>query len=98
MSENFEVDTEQIRSVAAKLKTIAGKVQNLAEENVRQMHRTVEENLKGQTADVMKTRLDELSSDIGRIASGLQSVQKALNTYAKQIEAADTELAKFIKG
>lgn len=92
----YEVDTDEVRRAAEQIKNIAANVRQLSAQNVRTMQSSVEENLNGETADALKTVLEELSADISKIGNGLDAIQKALYEYAKRVEAADAAAERAI--
>lgn len=98
MSEPFEVDTAKVKEAARQIKAVASQVQELADRKVRPMTNMINNELKGETAEALQEVLGELGSDIRKIASNLNTIQRALNTYAKEIQKKDAELAAKIGG
>lgn len=98
MDKGFEVDTVKVRATAKKVKAAAANVSELASQDVAAMLRIVDGDLKGDTAVALKEVLEELKTDISKIASALNTIQRALNTYAAKIEEKDAELAETING
>lgn len=95
---NFEVDTAKVRQAARSIRAVAQQVQSLAKSNVAAMRNTVENELKGSTADALQEMLQELGSDVSKIASALNTIQSALTTYAERVEAEDARMAQQISG
>lgn len=93
----YEVDTDEVRRVARAIKGIAEDVKSLSTSNVRSMQNSVEDNLRGETAQALTEVLADLSSDIAKIGSGLDSIQKALYDYARRVEKADREAEEKIR-
>ncbi|MBE5801785.1 MAG: hypothetical protein E7319_05790 [Clostridiales bacterium] len=94
----FEVDTAEVRRVADEIKAIAGEVKQLSSTNVNRMKDSVEENLRGETADAIREALNNLSADIKSIGGGLDGIQKALYEYIRRVEAADRAAEEAIRG
>lgn len=95
---DFQVDTAEIRKAAAEIKAIADDVRQLSQNNVARMQNSVEEKLEGDTADAIMEVLQTLSADIGKIGSGLNSIQKELLKYIERIEEADRAASDIIEG
>ena len=95
---NFEVDTAKVRQAARNIRAVAQQVQSLAKSNVAAMRNTVENELKGSTADALQEMLQELGNDVSKIASALNTIQNALTTYAERVEAEDARMAQQISG
>lgn len=98
MDKGFEVDTAKVRATARKVKSAASSVSELASQDVASMIRIVDGDLKGETAEALKEVLQELKSDISKIASALNTIQRTLNAYAEKVEEKDRELAETING
>lgn len=99
MSENLlRIDTEEIRCIMSKVSSISDEVRCLSDVNVRAMKGTVENSLKGEAAEALMQRLEEISSDIIKISGSLKTVKNALNAYIKAVEKADAELSERILG
>lgn len=99
MSETIgRIDTDEIREIIKKIGAISDSVQYLSETDVSSMKGTVKSSLKGETADTLLVTLDELSGDIGKIANGLNDVNRALKAYIVAIEKADQKIAETIGG
>lgn len=98
MSEHFEVDTAKVREIARRIRSVAEQVRELSSHDVRAMQALAESDLEGSTAEALKEMLSSLSSDIKKIANGLKTVDNALTTYAKRVEAIDREIAEKISG
>lgn len=95
---SFEVDTAEVKRVAEEIKAIAGEVRQLSRSNVSRMQSNVEENLKGDTANAIMEVLQDLSNDITKIGSGLDTIQRELMEYVKRLEAADRAASELIEG
>lgn len=99
MSETIgRIDTDEIREIIKKVGSISENVQYLSNTNVSSMKGTVKSSLKGEAADTLLTTLDELSGDIGKIARGLNDVNRALTAYIAAIEKADQKISQAISG
>lgn len=94
----FEYNSEEVRRVANEIQAIAQNVKQLSNDNVAKMRGTVQENLKGDTADALETVLTDLSSDINKIGNGLDGLYKALMEYARKAEQADLAAKQAIEG
>lgn len=97
MSEYFEVDTAKVRKAAREVQRIAETVRALAENQVKQMRTTVQDNLEGKAADALASELADLSGDIQKIAGALNTVQSTLRAYAAAVEEADRQSAANMK-
>lgn len=94
----FEVDTAKVREASRKIKSVASQVQELASQDVQSMLALSTNELNGSTAVAIQEVLGELKGDVQRIASSLNTIQKALTTYAQKIEEKDAEMAAKING
>ncbi len=94
----FKADTDEVRRVIRELKKIAGSVQELSTQDVRQMQNAVEESLEGDAAKALTEVLGELSGDIKTIRSGLTTVQRTLEEYVRRLEKADRDIEQAIRG
>ena len=95
---DFEVDTGKVRQAARSIRAVAQQVQSLAKSNVAAMRNTVESELVGSTANALQDMLQELGSDVSKIASALNTIQRALVDYADRLEAEDARMAQEIGG
>lgn len=98
MNSSFEVDTAKVKEAARKIKAVASQVQDLATQDVRSMQTLAESDLEGSTAQALQEVLGDLKSDIQKIAAGLNTIQRALSTYAQKLEEKDAEMAAKIGG
>lgn len=98
MNTNFEVDTAKVEEAARKVRAVATQVQDLTTQDMQTILTLAQEDLEGSTAQALLESLTELNSDISKIASGLNTIQKALTTYAKKIKEADARIAAQISG
>lgn len=94
---DFQVDTAEVRKAAAEIKAIADDVRQLSHGNVARMQSSVEETLKGDTANAIVEVLKTLSADIGKIGSGLDNIQSELLKYVERVEEADRKAKDIIE-
>lgn len=95
MDDTFQVNTHEVRQIAAKIARISAQVQGLGDNNVRAMRATVEETMKGEAADALQDVLENMRQDIDKIASGLATVQRTLEQYARQVDITDEKLSQL---
>lgn len=94
---DYQVNTDEVRRVAREVRRIADEVKSLSAQNVRSMTASVKESLEGETAVALTDILSDLSSDITKIGSGLDAVQRALTDYAARVEEADRKIQQMIQ-
>lgn len=92
------VNTDEVRRVAKQIKGIAGTVSDLNTVDVRKMKSNLQGKAAGEMAVALNEVLDELSSDISKIAQSLVAIQTRLEKYAAEVEAADKRASEAIKG
>lgn len=95
---NFKVDTAKVEEAARKVRAVASLVQELATQDVSAMLELARTDLEGNTAEALQETLTDLNSDILKIASGLTTIQKQLNAYARRVKEVDAEIAARIGG
>lgn len=95
---SFKVDTAKVEEAARKVRAVATQVQDLATQDVSAMLELARTDLEGSTAQALEETLTDLNSDILKIASGLNTIQKQLNAYARKIRQVDAEIAAKMGG
>lgn len=95
---NFKVDTAKVEEAARKVRAVASQVQELATQDVSAMLELARTDLEGNAAEALQETLTDLNSDILKIASGLTTIQKQLNAYARRVKEVDAEIAARIGG
>jgi WXG100 family type VII secretion target len=86
---SLKYDSEDIRSVARRLKNCASSVSGLSTRDLRQVRERMEAEFKGEAADALNERLSEFQRDVGKIAEGLEAISSELTAYARRVELAD---------
>ncbi|MDO5377593.1 MAG: WXG100 family type VII secretion target [Clostridia bacterium] len=93
----MEYDTAAIRRVARQVGRAASEIRATATSDVSAVINGLSGHFEGEAADALHEELADLSSDLKRLASGLNSVEKELMDYAARLEEADRQAALFIR-
>jgi len=91
----IRVDTDEIFEAARKISSVASDVSSTSS-TVSRINGSLIGNFEGEAAEVLKTQLSDLNSDLRQLRSGLQSISDALKQYARRIQEADEAAASEI--
>ena len=89
-------DTDKVRNAARKVRRLSERLDGEVTDTVRHAGIYVEA-IRGETAEAIDERLNELRSELLRSVDALEEISVRLRAYANAIEAADERAADIMR-
>jgi WXG100 family type VII secretion target len=86
-------DTAEIRREARKILRCKNQVSDSAEPKLRSMRGEISDSFRGEAANALNDRLNDIDADVQAICGGLDALYRALLRYADALDEADRRLA-----
>lgn len=91
-----DINTDDIKRAANKVKSIATSTSSLTSGELRKMI-SIAEGMKGETAEALQEELQALRTDVQQLSNVLNTVQSRLMRYYQLMKEADEKAAAAIK-
>lgn len=96
MNGTMTYDTAEIRGAARKIQNCAQNVRNDAQPRLSGVRREVEASFRGEAAEALGERLDDIEADVQAIYSGLSALCRTLFRFADALDEADRRIADML--